>query len=471
MKRIAITDLARIINARVVGSPNAIRNTQYASRVSTDSRYIQAGDCFFAIPGEKFDGHDFLADVFAKSASCAVVSKDIPADKFPGKIILRVVDVVKALGDLAAWYRRDCPFKVVAITGSVGKTTTRQIIHHVLSRRFRCLQSPKSFNNFIGLPLTLLAAEPHHQIVIVELGSNHPGEIEYLTRIASPDVAVVTAVAPAHLEGFGDLETLTKEKLSISQGLNPAGILIVNGDCPGIVALAKKQSKKFLTFGTNADCDYRAENIHSDGLSSDFKINGIDIHVPLAGLGNASNILAAWAVCDQFSVSLSDFADVIKTISPVSMRTEMLNIGSLTVINDCYNANPASMKNALDILANLAANQKRRAVFICGDMAELGNHSEKFHAELGQLVGRSNIDLLLTVGDLAAVVAEAASRHAAGKLQTHCFKCVSDVCNRLNEFIKDSDIILVKGSRINKLEMVVEKLKQLASTADDEPRH
>ena len=456
MKKLSITDLAAIIKAS-----HEPRGTGCCfTGVSTDSRTVQPGDCFFAIIGPNFDGHNFLADAFTKGASCAVVSKDVPADKFPGKIILKVSDTVKAMGDFASWYRKDCSFKVVAITGSVGKTTTRQIIHHVLIHSFKTFQSPKNFNNFIGLPLTLLAAEPDCKIVIAELGTNHPSEIEYLSRICSPDVALVTTVAPAHLEGFGDLETLTKEKLSISKGLAPAGTLIINGDCPDLVALAKKQRKKFLTFGSNPQCDYLAKNLCSDGLSSDFKIDGVDIHVPLPGLGNASNALAAWAVCSTLGISARDFADAVETISPVSMRTEILQIGPLTVINDCYNANPASMKNALDILATLAKKEKRRAVFVCGDMAELGNHTERLHIELGQLIAKSNLGLLLTIGHLALLAADTA-KNASPLLETHSFTQSAQLCDNLHKLIKDSDIILVKGSRVNKLELVVEKLKAI----------
>jgi UDP-N-acetylmuramoyl-tripeptide--D-alanyl-D-alanine ligase len=465
MKKLSITALAKIIDARIIGThacPERSRRDvgQNVTSVSTDSRTVTPGDCFFAIIGPNFDGHNFLADAFAKGAACAVVSKDISPNQFPDRTVLRVKDTVESLGVLASWYRKDCSFKVVAITGSVGKTTTRQIIYHVLSKRFKTFQSPKNFNNFIGLPLTLLAADPDCQIVIVELGTNHPGEIEYLSKICSPDVALVTAVAPAHLEGFGDLETLTKEKLSISQGLATAGTLIINGDCPDLVALAKKQRKKFLTFGSNPQCDYLAKNLCSEGLSSDFKIDGVDIHVPLPGLGNVSNALAAWAVCSNLGVSARDFADAVETISPVSMRTEILQIGPLTVINDCYNANPASMKNALDILATLAKKEKRRAVFVCGDMAELGNHTERLHIELGQLIAKSNLGLLLTVGHLALLAADTA-KNASPLLETHSFARPAQLCDNLHKLVKDSDIILVKGSRVNKLELVVEKLKAI----------
>jgi UDP-N-acetylmuramoyl-tripeptide--D-alanyl-D-alanine ligase len=479
MKELTLSSLAKIIDARIIGSHacpehsrrDAIRTTHDSSRISTDSRTIQPGDCFFAIAGPNFDGHNFLKDAFAKGAACAVVSKDIPPNQFPDKIILRVKDTVESLGVLAAWYRKDCSFKVVAITGSVGKTTTRQIIHYVLSKHIRVCQSPKSFNNFIGLPLTLLAADPNDDVVIVELGTNHPGEIAYLTRIAEPDIALVTAVAPAHLEGLGDLPAIIAEKLSIADGLRPSGTLLLNGDYPELIDYARTQGRTFRTFGASQSCDYRAENIRSDGLTSTFRISGIDVHLPLPSLGNVQNTVAAWAVCAQFGIAAADFASAVKTLSPVAMRTEIVRIGSLTVINDCYNANPASMKNALDILTTLAENQSRRAacpgeaqrrrVFVCGDMAELGTQSEQYHVELGEYIANAKIDVLLTAGKLAQITASAAKQNARRDFRMRSFADAPQLCDNLQQFIKDSDIILVKGSRTNKLEQVVDKLKEL----------
>jgi UDP-N-acetylmuramoyl-tripeptide--D-alanyl-D-alanine ligase len=462
MKELSITDLAKILNATC--DLRATSSEPQVTGVSIDSRTVKAGDCFFAIAGENHDGHNFLANSFAKGAICAVVSDDNKIrnlqSEIRNKLILKVDDTIKALGVLSAWFRKNCNFKVVAITGSVGKTTTRQILYHILSRRFKTHQPVKNFNNHIGLPLTLLAAPPDCQIVITELGTNHPGEIENLTKIASPDIALVTTVAPAHLEGFGGLETLTNEKLSISKGLDSNGTLILNGDCPDLIALAKAQNKKFLTFGLKPDCDYRLENFSSDGLSSKFEISNIEVHLPLPGLGNANNALAAWAVADQFQIALADFADALKTITPVSMRTEILNVSSLTIINDCYNANPASMKNALDILTTLSKNQNRRAVFICGDMAELGDQTEKLHIELGKQITESNVSLLLTVGNLSLIAADTAKNESPA-LEAHSFLSVEQLCDNLHRLIRDSDIILVKGSRINKLELAIEKLKTL----------
>ncbi|MGD1042024.1 MAG: UDP-N-acetylmuramoyl-tripeptide--D-alanyl-D-alanine ligase [Sedimentisphaerales bacterium] len=461
MKKLSIENLAKIIKANHRASGTSYDVTD----VSTDSRTVKPGGCFFAIPGENFDGHNFLADVFDKGASCAVVSKDIPAGEFSGKAILKVPDTIKALGDLARWYRLDCKFKVVAITGSAGKTTTRQIVYHVLSQHFKTYQSPKSFNNFIGLPLTLLGADPNQQIVIVELGTSHPGEIEYLTRIASPDIALVTNVYPAHLVGFGSVEKIAEEKLAISKGLAPAGILIINADCPPLYDFARRAGLIFKTFSCRESADYLASDISIRPLTSESTINGISVEIPLPGRGNVENALAAWAICSSLGISARDFADALKTISPVSMRTEMLQLGSITVISDCYNANPASMKNALDILANLAGSRKRRAVFICGDMAELGDSEQFLHRQLGEQIANAGVNLLITLGNLAAIAADAAKTQRPDT-QTRCFADQTDLCNNLQLMIKDSDIILVKGSRINKLELVVDKLKKLFS----EPR-
>ncbi len=463
MKEFSIADLAGIIKARSEASEYAIRDF---NGVSIDSRTTRPGDCFFAIAGENFDGHDYVADAFAKGAVCAVVSKDI---KLADKPILKVADTIKALGDFAGEYRRGANYKVVAITGSAGKTTTRQIAYQALRQRFRVYQSPKSFNNKIGLPLTLLGAETDDQIVIAELGSNHPGEIAHLTRIAAPDIAVVTNVHPAHLEGFGDLKTIIQEKLSISEGLTPGGVFIINADFDRLVTACRAKGTEFVTFGKSDGADYQARNISHEASASRFTIDDTEVYLPLAGPGNLENALAAWAVCSRLGLAVDDFAKAVKTLSPASMRTELLQIGTLTVLNDCYNANPASMRNALDILAGLDPTGNRRLVFICGDMAELGQQTERLHNELGTSIAQAKVQLLLAVGGFAKIAAEAAKTAAkcnlgsrqAQSLKIKCFEDTLSACNNLHKFIEDYDIVLVKGSRTAKLEMVVQKLNEL----------
>lgn len=454
MKNFSIKDLAKIVKAH--SRPQIADRQLVFTGVSTDSRTVKSGDCFFAIDGDNFDGHDYITDAFDKGAACAVVSRDIQSD---GNYLLKVTDTIKALGDFAAEYRRMMNFNVVAITGSVGKTTVRQIVYRVLSHNYRLFQAPKNFNNQIGLPLSILGADPDHQIIVVELGTNHPGEITYLTAIAQPNIAVVTNVHPAHLQGLGDVSAVAKEKLSISQGLQADGTLIINS----AIAPPTGLSAKTITFGKSDSSDFHAQNISSDGFSSRFTIDQTDIYLPLPGPGNIENALAAWAICSQFGTTINDFAQRVKTLSAVPMRAEFMKIGKLTVLNDCYNANPASMKNALDILSNLASKENRRTVFICGDMAELGQSSNALHAELGAAVAQAEVQLLLTVGKSAKIVAQSAKNTAKYDLMVKSFPDALSACNNLKNFIKDYDIVLVKGSRIDKLELTVEKLKELFS--------
>lgn len=452
MKQFSIERLAKIIKAQPA------KNAGVLTGVSVDSRTLQPGDCFFAVAGENFDGHDYVAQAFTKGAACAVVGKDIES---AGGCLLKVTDTVKALGDFAAEYRRAASFKVVAITGSTGKTSTRRIACHVLSRYFRTFEAPKNFNNNIGLPLTLLAAGPEDEIVVAEIGSSFPGEIAQLTRIAQPDVAVVTNVYRAHLAGFGDLQTIIEEKSSIADGLRPGGTLIINGSSDLLVEACREKTEAFVRFGRSSGCDIGARDITSSGSAGTFTIDGTQIHLPLPGRGNVENALAAWAVCRQFGLTIDDFAQAVKTVPPMPMRAELLQLGKVTLLNDCYNANPASMENALAILAELASARKLRAVFICGEMAELGRHSRRLHAELGLSVARAAVKLILAVGNLAKVAAEAAKENAKYDLQTEYFKDTAAACNNLQNFVKHYDIILVKGSRTAGLERAVEKLKEL----------
>ncbi len=462
MQPIPIEALARIVGATVIRRSDAGKPAAAASHVtgvSTDSRTIHQGDCFFALPGENFDGHDYVAQVLSKGAACAVVSRTV--DNVAGPL-LKVPDTVAALGDLAREYRRMNRYKVVAITGSVGKTTTRQIVHHVLSRRFRTHQAQKSFNNHIGLPLTLLGARLDDEVIIAEIGANHPGEIAPLTRIAQPDIAVVTNTHPAHLEGFGDLATIIREKLSIAEGLSDAGAFLINADIPPLVATARTLGRPFRTFGRSPDADYRAEQIACSGTSSTFAIRGTQVRLPLPGPGNVENALVAWAVCDQLGLSAGDFAKAVEDLPAVSMRAETLQVGSLTVLNDCYNANPASMKNALAMLANLRAccnsNRHRRLVFFCGHMAELGPQTKALHAELGVTAAEAGVDLLVAVGEVPRTTAQVARETSRHGLQTMCFEDTQSLCDHMQDFLRQDDIILVKGSRTARLERVVQEL-------------
>ncbi len=458
MKKLSIQQLAKTIGA---GPGRTIE--RFITGVSVDSRTIKPGDCFFAVEGDNYNGADFIAESLEKGASCAVADRGRNIAAAADRAVLKVDSPLRALGALAAQYRRTMNFKTVAITGSVGKTTTRQIIFHVLSSRFKCHQAPKNFNNRIGLPLTLLGAESDCEIVIAELASSLPGEIAYLSKITSPDIAVITNVYPAHLQGLRDIETIIGEKASIARHLQADASLIINGDFPQLVRSCRTQNSRLITFGKSEQNDIRAGNISYSDNATRFTIENTRLDLPLPGPGNLDNALAAWAVCSNFGIDSADFAEALKTLPAVSMRAEVLQIASLTVLNDCYNANPASMSNALDILDIISRGKKRRLVFVCGDMAELGKQSRLLHERLGRQIAGTNIELLIAVGRLAKTTAQAAKKAAAGRLEAVTFKNALSACNNLNEFIKERDIILVKGSRTVGLESAIEKLRKLFS--------
>ena len=459
MKPITIQQIISAIDANI--QPTDCDLSTKITGISTDTRTLNPGDCFVAITGPTFDGHDHIQTAIDKGASCIISNKGVRSLLPTANLV--VDDTIDALGKLAKWYRTWLGAKVVAITGSAGKTSTRHILHHVLSQYYACHQSPKSFNNNIGLPLTLLSADESHEIIIAELGSNSPGEIAYLTDIARPDIAMVTNISPAHLEGFGTIENIVREKASIQQGLEPEGKFIINSDHRNLLAHCEAISHPFTTFGTNPEADIFAAHMRSTGLSGYLTIDDTIIDIPLPGRANLLNALAAYAVCDQLDITTEQFAAAAKTLASPEMRLNIITAGHLTIINDCYNANPASMQNALDCLQTIADDHNRRSVFIAGMMGELGDESEKLHTELGEKIAHAGINLLLTVGQYAKTTAIAANIVSESEVDTHIFENTADLCNKLEEFVQPDDIILVKGSRSAKLETVIDKISELAA--------
>lgn len=427
--------------------------------VSTDTRTIKEGDCFFAIKGPTFDGHDFIDMAIEKKAACVICSQPHRWER-----AIFVDDVTAALGRVARWYRKKLPGKVVAVTGSAGKTSTKEMAAHVLAGRFRTHRSPKSYNNIIGLPHTLLTADEGHEIIITELGTNRPGEIEMLTRIAQPDIAMVTNIHPAHLEGFGSIENIIIEKVSISRGLGPGGKFIINGNFADLVGYCRSQGLDFVTFGQGPGCVVRGVNLRCSGDSGTLEIDGVTVNVPLPGMANLENALAAWALCRELGVKAPEFAVRIESFRPVSMRMQIQHIGGLTLINDCYNANLASMANALDCLGRLAEQDPhRRKVFIAGDMAELGEFCEPLHRQLAQLAVKSGVGLVVFAGSMGETVYDEVKKLAGEEIATACFESTDALCDKLHEFVGNDDIILVKGSRSAGLEKAVEKIIELNS--------
>ncbi len=447
-----MTPLNIIKLAEIIKSKNIPANKISVSSTSIDSRKKSPGCVFFAIKGANHDGHDYVSQAFENGASCAVVQKKIDSDK----PVLLVDDTIQALGRLAQYVRNNSSYKVVAITGSAGKTTTKNIINHILKSHFKCFSSPKSYNNNIGVPLTILEAPPDSQILISELGSNHIGEIRPLAEIIGPDIAVIITVCPAHLEGFGDLDAIIKEKVSITAGLKTGGKFFINGSIKKLVDYCRNQKIKFEAFEM-------PQNIKLSGDKSTFVIDNIAVTLPLVGRANVENTAAAWAVCKSLGLSAAQFAKAVASIKPVDMRLEPLRIGRCLVLADCYNANPGSMENALETLALLAAGEKQRAVFIFGRMGELGSQSEKLHAQLGKAIAHYKIPVALTIKGDCSITAQTAQKSADHKISANIFENTQQLCDNLHKFIKPDDIILVKASRSERFEAVIDRLKTLLS--------
>ena len=455
MKPVSTDQLTKTVHGRLVTGEGESR----FNGVSIDSRTIQQGQAFFAIAGENFDGHDYAAAAIEKGAGCIVVQHDIDLPDVCQVALIEVDDCIEALAQFASWYRQQLSAKVIAITGSVGKTTTRQILHQILSRFFKCRQAPGSFNNHIGLPLAILSAEPDDDILLLELGSNNLGEIEKLAAIANPDIAVITAVVPSHLAGFGTLDNIIKEKASIAQGLRNGGTLYVNGNQPDLLDHVKKHySVPIITFGESDWCDVRGIDLETTGSQGSLVIDGQLVSVPLAGKANLSNVLTAWSICRDLGVSLSDFIEAVLSLKSGGMRLEIENIGPLTVLNDCYNANPASMANALSCLHSIASNTEKRKVFIAGSMAELGVQSESLHTQLGQKAVSEGVGVLLAAGPFAEQILQGVGQDACLMC---AFKETEQLCDNLHKWVQADDIILVKGSRSANLEHAVQRLREL----------
>jgi UDP-N-acetylmuramoyl-tripeptide--D-alanyl-D-alanine ligase len=464
MKPLGIKKLAEVIKAQIIpDSTKTVRRgataSQRVSSVSIDSREVCRGGAFFAVKGANHDGHDFVNQAFENGAACAVIHKEITLET--DRPVLLVGDTIEALGELARYVRGGSVCKVIAVTGSVGKTTTKNILHHVLSGKFKCFAAPKSYNNNIGVPLTVFDAPDNCEFIIAELGSNHPGEIEQLTRIIQPDIALITTICPAHLEGFGSIEGIIKEKVSITVGLRQGGKLFINGDKKELVDYCKNSRLNFTTFGTTENCEVQAKDIELSGDRSIFFIEGVMVNLPLAGRANVENAAAAWAVCKYLGISAAQFAGSIADIRPVGMRLEVIELGSMTVLNDCYNANPGSMENALQTFSLLAKQKRKRPVFIFGRMGELGSESERLHAELGQRIAHYRIPLVLTTKGDSAIAAQAADKSADFHICMGIFENVYHLCDNLHKFIRPDDIILVKASRSERFEAVVDRLKGL----------
>lgn len=447
----SIGEIGEILGSYTEGDPGFHR--QPISGVSADTRTIQPGDLFVAIKGENFDGHDFLASAFEKGASAAIVSKtELAQRKLSGPRYIAVDDTLFALGELAQYYRECMPAAIVGVTGSNGKTTVKNLIYEIISRRGAAVKSAGNLNNLIGLPLSVFQLRKRHEFAVFELGMSARGEIDRLGNICSPDVAVITNVGPVHLEFLKNVDEVAKAKLEILPHIRLAGTLVVNGDDRALMYKIRNGRFRIIRFGLNRSNEIAPAALSFDGEQmAAIELDGQRIKSRLPGIHNVYNILAAMAVARALEIDTHDAALAIDAYHPEGMRSEIFQRGGVTFFVDCYNANPVSTRNAVETLAKFPG----RRIAVLADMLELGEKSDLYHQEIGELCRELGIDQVFGLGPLSKNIV---NRYGQGGRH---YESKDDLIDSLSQFIKAGDVILFKGSRGMALEEIVDALKKI----------
>ena len=440
--------------AKAVGGQKKGDFSGTVTSVTTDSRQIVPGALFIPLVGERFDGHDFLVQAEEAGAACVLSQKETTASR-----AIFVKDTKKALGDLAAHYRSKFSIPVVAVTGSVGKTSTKEMIASVLSEGFFVHKTAGNFNNDIGLPLTVFGLEESHTAAVIEMGMNHFGELSYLTAIAKPTVAVITNIGVAHIENLGSREGILKAKCEIFEGLSPDGIAVLNGEDDMLLTLGKDRPRT-LWFGFSPDNDFYAKSIRPLGLTQTaFTLchgeEEVEVTLPAAGEHMVLNAVAAAAVGYHLGLSLQQMAQGIGRFAQTGMRMQLTKTDFCTILNDSYNANPVSTKAALQVLSQVEG----RKVAVLGDMLELGENAASFHKEVGAFAAQNGIDLCIAIGPLSRSLAE--GMEEAGGKAVHFPSVEAFFDAPWQGYFSKKDTVLVKASHSMALHRIAEKLQEV----------
>ncbi len=433
---------------------------QVASGYSIDSRTLQSGDLFFAIKGERLDGHEFVDAALKSGAVAAVIASDY-ASHFAGESrILAVEDTLAALQRLGAAVRRLWGKRLIGVTGSAGKTTTKDVIAHVLSTHFRVLKSLGNLNNHFGLPLQLLKLEPEHDIAVIEMGMSHSGEITALCEIAKPDWGVVTAVAPVHTENFPEgIAGVARAKYELIAALPAGGMAFLNADDAYVAQFGRDFHGKVVQFGITHPADVCAqaiEDLGSRGSKFQLIATGVKIsaELPLLGRHNVMNALAAIAVALESGIRPSEAAAALKDLRAPDKRGQIVEIAGATIINDCYNSNPKALEAMIDVLAQFPA---KRRIAVVGEMLELGPAAAELHGQSGNHIAQRKIDILVGVRGRASFIVDGAAK--AGTFGTFVQE-PEDAGDWLADNLRPGDVVLMKASRGVKLEKALERLQQ-----------
>jgi UDP-N-acetylmuramoyl-tripeptide--D-alanyl-D-alanine ligase len=434
-------------------------------RVTTDSRDARAGDLFVAVSGERFDGHDFLRDVVGHGVAAVLVSERRGGDVPPGTPAVVVPDTRRALLALAAAYRRQFSLPVACVAGSNGKTTTKEMLAALVSPQLRTLRSEASFNNEIGVPLTLLRLDVTHQAAVLEAGTNHPGELAPLVAAIAPRIGLVPSVGREHLEHFGSLEGVVEEESALGRVLPSDGVLVLGADQPAALELAARTSARVVTAGFQAGASWRVRLVAAHWDTTEFALEtdragwSGRYTLGMPGRHMVSNAAVAMAAAAELGIGPDSARSVLAAFRGARQRLQWSDLGGVRVLDDTYNANADSMLAALQTLADLPCSGRR--VAILGDMAELGLSAEAAHAEIGSAAGRLGIDVVCAIGRFASVTAGA----ARGAGETMAFADVTSAAEILMPRIQAGDCVLVKASRSSRLERVVESLRNRFSPA------
>jgi UDP-N-acetylmuramoyl-tripeptide--D-alanyl-D-alanine ligase len=448
------------------GSLASGTGTVVIDKVSTDSRTIKRGELFVALRGENFDGHNFVEATAIAGAAAAMVDSNWKGKLPENFALIRAKDTLQAYQQLAANYRQSLTLRVVAITGSNGKTSTKDFAAAVLARRFRVTKTQGNFNNHVGLPQTILEATSLDEVAVWEIGMNHPGEVAALARIAAPDVAIITNIGVAHIEFMGSRERIAEEKGALAEAVGADGTVILNADDPFMKGIAARARGKVILAGTTAGT-IRASEINQSGSGTDFTILE-DAHrcraqLPVPGLHMVQNALLAVAAGRVLGLSLEECAAGLVSAPLTKARLQVKEIRGVQFLDDSYNANPDSMKAALRTLVELDAEGQRIAVL--GEMRELGDQSGRGHREVGETAAALKIDHLIAIGNLAATIAEAAKR--AGLDNSSTVASTAEAAELLAEIAAPGDLVLIKGSRLARTEQVIEAFRNPSAFAKD----
>jgi len=429
---------------------------------SVDSRTIAAGDLFFALRGPHHDGHRFLRQAFEAGASAAVV--DSPAGA--AGTLLRVNDTSEALLTLAAWSRRRWSGTVVAVTGSAGKTTTKDAIAHLLASRMKTGKTVGNFNNHVGLPLSILRLPDDCRVAVLEIGMNHAGEIRKLAGVAAPDIGVVTNVGYAHVENFDSIDGVARAKRELIEALPPKGTAVLNADDARVAAFGEAYRGRVITFGFGESADVRAVAVEPSAIGTRFRLaSGGEFETALRGRHGVENVLAALAVARSLGIEPAELSEAVRTLRPSTMRGERIMRNGITIWNDCYNSNPEAARAMLELLRDTPA---RRRIAVLGEMLELGRWTGPLHQEIGRYVAACGVDVLVGIRGAAHQLVDAAVEAGLPASAAYFFPEPTEAGDYLQTLAREGDAILFKGSRGTRVEEALERF--LAGLGDRETK-